>query len=276
MVEEYQPIDNEYKLDDVWYQRIIDSLKRGSYNTYKDSDSYTVSMFSHGSTTRESNNNRPIYYVGYGDRFFPKWINDSYYIPKVLFIYGSLDLFRRLSYLYRVAIIGSRSIDSSSYRVTSDLLEFLPNVCNEVICITGGALGVDECVVERCLARSVLLIIIVPIMTERVFRYVVRGGENVACISLYPRSAPVKSGYFLDRNWIVSSIAEEVILIKGGLRSGSISCANYALKMGRLLYVNDLFNANDRGYGGNEELLQKGGLNFSLFYKKLANCSGSV
>ena len=61
--------------------------------------------------------------------------------------------------------------------------------------------------------------------------------EGGAIISEYPDGTPVKAFRLLERNRIVSGLADAVIIVEAAARSGTLATARHAMRQGRPIYV---------------------------------------
>jgi len=135
-----------------------------------------------------------------------------------------------------VAIVGARSATRSATERTRALATELASAGAAVI--SGGALGVDAAAHEGALAGGAMTWavlgcgpdVVYPDRHARLFpRIVDRGG----LLSEYaPGTQPV-AWHFPARNRLIAALADVVVLIEAGARSGSLHTARAAFKLGR-------------------------------------------
>jgi predicted Rossmann fold nucleotide-binding protein DprA/Smf involved in DNA uptake len=208
-------------------------------------------------------------------QFWPYTINENYFCPPYLFIYGNPKLLYTQNIL-KIGVTGSRSCDSKTEMIVRKYIERINSIdCISPLYIIGGARGVDSIVLESVVKEGVGIVVVLPKITDR-YKELVSQFKTVSCIALYPECVRVEGKMFLERNWAIASLSNNLLFMKGGLRSGTMSCSNYAVKLGKEVYVNDCFEAGSEGYSGNMHLLGLGYNSISKYIKKLANYGGGV
>ncbi len=162
---------------------------------------------------------------------------DIYNPPKSLYFYGELPEKRTPS----VAIVGSRK--PTAYG--RDMAEKFAYALAErgIVIVSGLALGIDAIAHRACLkAKGTTLAVlggglndITPRSNQPLGREILaRGG---AILSEYEPDAPVLPHQFLERNRLVSGLADAVIIIEAAKRSGTLSTAAHALQQGRDVFA---------------------------------------
>lgn len=157
--------------------------------------------------------------------------------PKRLYYIGTLPDHRRPT----VAIVGTRKPTAYGRDVTYRIAHALAS--RGVIVISGLALGVDGIAHRAALdAGGTTLAIIptgLPTITPRQHRgladdIVAQGG---AVMSEFDTDMPIQRFSFLNRNRLVSGLADVVVITEAAARSGTLNTASHALEQGREVFV---------------------------------------
>lgn len=201
-------------------------------------------------------------------KFFPYNINKEYYFPEYLLVYGNYKLLFKRDIL-RIGVTGSRKPALRTVDTIKDSVSIARERLKvEPMYIIGGAIGVDSIVIEEVMRIGGLLAIIVPKIAER-FLSLVSQSERIICITIYPNLVPLYSWMFLRRNWIIGGMSNLLWFFQGGIRSGSMSCSNYSVKLGKTVYVNDRYSPSDKRFSGNSKLLSLGYCSLDSYLQKL-------
>ena len=140
-----------------------------------------------------------------------------------------------------IAIVGSRGCPPLAYEFA---FEFARQSARAgAIVISGGAVGIDRAAHEGAMEGggatwSVLgcgAPHIHPQENADLFPRIVESGG--AIIQPFPDGAPPLTARFLSRNRTLVALADVVIVVQAGMPSGALSSAQWALKLGRPLWV---------------------------------------
>lgn len=143
----------------------------------------------------------------------------------------------------RVAIIGSRSCTEYGEHVAADLATGL--VERGYVIVSGGAFGIDGAAHRGALAADGTTWAVLacgadmayPRAHARMFDRIATGGKG-ALLSQYEDGMAPTHSRFLARNRVIAQLATSgVIVVEAGMRSGSLSTASHARKLGRPLYA---------------------------------------
>lgn len=157
--------------------------------------------------------------------------------PQTLYYMGTLPDGDRK----RVAIVGSRKPTSYGKEVTMRLASALAQ--RGVVIVSGLALGVDGIAHRAALevggtTVAVLgngLPTIYPASHTALAHELIENGG--AILSEYPEREKARPYYFLQRNRLVSGLADAVIITEAAHRSGTLNTAQHALEQGRDVFV---------------------------------------
>jgi DNA processing protein len=157
--------------------------------------------------------------------------------PKRLHFIGSLPNERRPS----VAIIGTRKPTTYGKEVTHQLSYELAR--RGVIVVSGLALGVDAIAHRGALEAGGMTLAVLANGLPGIYPSTNRQlGEQIiadsgALISEYEPHTPAVQYRFLERNRIVSGLADAVVITEAAARSGTMSTATHALEQGKEVFV---------------------------------------
>ena len=196
------------------------------------------------------------------DKEYPaklKKIND---FPKILYYKGNVDILDNDS----VGIVGSRIALKESLEKSRQIAKDISNLGINVI--SGLAKGVDKFAHLGCLEINIGKTIAVlgsgidnlsfyPKENFRVFERII---ENGGCIlSEYPVGTEPASYNFPYRNRIISGLADKIIIVQAGIKSGSLITVDFALEQGKDIFViTPPTNSKIKYFYGNIELINQG------------------
>ncbi len=171
------------------------------------------------------------------DNNFTQIISTIAVPPKRLYFMGKLPPERTPT----VAIVGTRRPTAYGREVTERFARELAS--KGVVILSGLALGVDSIAHRACLQAggTTLAILangldyIYPASHRQLAKDIVDAGG--AIISEYEPDVPARDFRFLERNRIVSGLADAIIITEAAARSGTLSTATHALEQGREVFV---------------------------------------
>ena len=154
-----------------------------------------------------------------------------------------------------VAIVGARAATTVAMRRAHALAKHLAG--RGVHVVSGGALGIDGAAHRGALAGGGATTVVLgsgvdvlyPERHAPLFEQVVAGGG--AIVSMFPTGTLPRRWTFLRRNELIAALADAVLVIEADVRSGSLSTARAATKLGRVV-------AAWPGSRGCERLLARG------------------
>jgi DNA processing protein len=181
------------------------------------------------------------------------------HIPPVLFFIGSLDLLERQT----IAIIGSRNASESSLAFTRTVACYLSQHGANVI--SGNARGVDRTAYEGATSTDDgCTTLVLPHGIHKLSKVQMRdlqprieAGRVLVMSQFHPDAQWVVSRA-MERNNVVTGLAQIVIVAEADSKGGTWEGANGALKQRRHVYVYQ--NDDVTLLPGNKLLLEKGGL----------------
>jgi len=181
---------------------------------------------------------------------------DLTHIPPILFVKGDLQLLDRRT----IAIIGSRNASATSLDFTKTTAQMLAQQGANII--SGNARGVDRTAYEG--ATSVPeghTTVVLPHGMSKLSKVQMRGLQpkieagNVLVISQFHPDAPWVVSRAMERNKVVTGLAQIVIVAESDIKGGTWEGAKSALKLKRQVYVRQ---SDGTSLPGNEALMQQG------------------
>lgn len=159
--------------------------------------------------------------------------------PTRLFVIG--DTLDQLLEQPRVAIVGSRQMSPYGRQVTEDIASKLAG--RGVVIISGLAYGVDACAHRTALRAGGKCLVVqgngldalYPTANARLGEEIVAQGGVI--VSEYSPGTKPRKHYFLERNRLVSGLADAVIITEAAARSGTLNTAAHALNQGKPVFA---------------------------------------
>lgn len=159
------------------------------------------------------------------------------HFPKKLYILGKLPE----KNIPTIAIVGSRKPTQYGREVTERLATDLARA--GVVVISGLALGIDSIAHRAALeAKGITIAVlangldtIYPRNHQALARQIVE--NEGAILSEYEPGAPPLPFRFLERNRIVSGIADGIVVVEAATRSGTLSTAAHALNQNKEVFA---------------------------------------
>lgn len=198
-----------------------------------------------------------IKYLSPIDELWPEQLNQlDLSTPIGLFIKGDERVLTDTS----VAIVGTRNASSYGARITQELSYELASIGYTIV--SGGALGIDVIAHHSTLLAHGTTICVqanglddfYPKSNKEVINRIC---ENGAVISEYPPGRTPSKSQFLDRNRIIAALAGGVVVVEAPKISGSLSTANHASKLSRMVMAFPGEVSSENSFGTNELIKTK-------------------
>ena len=155
--------------------------------------------------------------------------------PEKLFCIG--DNLEDLVQKPRIAIVGSRKMTAYGRGITEKFASELAG--KGIVIVSGLAYGVDACAHQAALDAGGECIAVLACGLDQMYpaanrllanKLVEQGG---AIVSEYPEGTEPLRHRFLERNRIISGLANAVLITEAAERSGSLNTASHALNQGK-------------------------------------------
>jgi DNA processing protein len=169
------------------------------------------------------------------DPNYPEALKHISGIPSRLFWIGSEP--KNWLELPKVAIVGSRKISAYGRQVTSSLAGELAGA--GIVIISGLAFGVDAAAHEATVEAGGTAVAILPtpvedihpVSNQHLARKIIGSGGTL--ISEYSVGSQIHKNNFIERNRIVSGLADVLLITEAAVNSGSLHTARFALEQGK-------------------------------------------
>ena len=154
--------------------------------------------------------------------------------PKELFFIGNASLLKKK----KISIIGSRKPNQYARTQTANLAAKLAK--SGVCIVSGGALGVDAIAHKNAGANNTIMVAATgldkryPAINKNLIIDIEKEG---LVLSQFSKGSPSTRYNFVLRNELVVALGDILIVTYADLNSGSMRSVEYALKMGKEIYV---------------------------------------
>lgn len=175
---------------------------------------------------------RGIRIVVLGDDGYPARLHHLHYPPPVLYLTGP----GRLPQQGGVAVVGTRKATGYGRRMARDLARGLSAAGRTVV--SGMAAGIDGTAHRAALEMGGETVGVIgsgldhryPASNRDLYRAMERKG---LLVSEFAPEMPPERGFFPRRNRIIAALAEAVVVVQAGKKSGALITASQALDLGR-------------------------------------------
>ena len=161
-------------------------------------------------------------------------LEDMKKYPKELYFLGNLSLLKRR----KISIVGTRRPSSYTKQYTQFLVQEL--VKRGIALVSGAAMGVDAIVHLSAGSENTIAVVAngLDIRYPSVNRHLIETIEQDGLvISQFPKGAKATPWSFVVRNELVVALGEVLIVTEADENSGSMRSVEFALKMGKEVYV---------------------------------------
>ncbi|MBP5204234.1 DNA-processing protein DprA [bacterium] len=168
---------------------------------------------------------------------YPKLLKEIYTPPENLYLYGN----KNLLYKKCISIVGTRKLSSYGRKVINLLLTKTVKDMDVVI-VSGLAVGTDAYVHSMCLKLGIDTIAVVPGCISTAIPYPNRDlltqiKAKGLIIAEYNKTINLGKWLFIQRNRIIAGLSKDCIVIEAGVKSGSLTTANFAMDFNRNVYA---------------------------------------
>ncbi len=177
--------------------------------------------------------------------------------PLVLYYKGDIKLLNENGF----AIVGSRKSLPLSFSLTRD---YAKKLVKHFTLITGIAEGVDSEVIRTALENHGKVISVVAGGLDNIYpsnnkSLADQVAKNGLLISEQPPKVAPKPYFFPIRNRIIAGLGKGVLIVSGGLKSGTLYTAEYAGEYGKDLFAIP-YNVGVKSGEGCNELIKRGAI----------------
>lgn len=218
----YQKKSIDILQNPIWTKNILDKLKKSLNNDISDKLQIMESM--------------QIIPIVLEDDFYPESIARSQCPPVVLYTMGKIDLLEK----YLIGIVGARKHTDYGKRICERFVKELKDY--DIATVSGMALGIDSISHKASIESSIPTIAILgngidTYYPKSNFSLWSRIRNTGLIISEYPPGEPPYPSRFPERNRIISSLSNILIVIEAKEKSGSLITARLAAESGKDVFA---------------------------------------
>ena len=159
-----------------------------------------------------------------------------------------------------ISVVGTRRADEEALDFAYSLARHA--ALNGVVVVSGGAIGIDRAAHEGAIDGGGATVVVLPIgfdapyprANHDLFRRVCEAG---CLLTEVADGADAQPGRFLTRNRLIAALGRSTIVVQAPSRSGALSTARFATRLGRPVFAVPASPWDPRG-SGNLSLLAKG------------------
>jgi DNA processing protein len=186
---------------------------------------------------------------------YPAGLRDLSDAPAEFRVLGELPDLQRT-----VAIVGTRRADDEALDFAYSLAREC--VLNGVVVVSGGAIGVDRAAHEGAIDGGGRTVVVLPTGFDapypRANHDMFARAVEVGCLlTEADDGADARPGRFLKRNRLIAALGGSTIVVQAPARSGALSTARFAKRLGRQVFAVPASPWDPRG-SGSLRLLSKG------------------
>lgn len=200
---------------------------------------------------------KSVHIISVEDERYPPLLKTIADPPVFLHAIGDISVAADLC----VGLVGTRQMSSYGKRVTE---AFVPEIVrNDIVTVSGLALGIDACVAQETLnagGRTIAVLgggfaSISPKANAKLAKDIVTNGGLL--LTEFPLDAIPDKYTFPARNRIIAGLSVATVVLEAGLKSGALMTAEFALEYGREVFAvpGAIFDEN---YAGCHSLISKG------------------
>ena len=154
--------------------------------------------------------------------------------PKEIYYIGNLNLLQKT----KVAIVGTRRPCNYTKDFTYKLSQALAK--RDIVVVSGAAMGVDALAHRGAKAENTIAVMAngLDIEYPAVNRSLIKAiKESGLCLSLFQDGFKATRWSFVVRNELVVALGNVLVVTEADLNSGSLRSVEFALQMGKKIYV---------------------------------------
>lgn len=155
-------------------------------------------------------------------------------VPLVLWARGPLSL--QAASERAVAVVGSRCSSGYGVQVANEISSDL--ACRGWTIVSGAAFGIDAAAHRAALAVGGATVAVLACGVDRPYpaqhdRLIAAIADTGLVLSEYPPGTSAQKHRFLARNRLIATLADGVLVVEAGLRSGARNTVKWARRLGR-------------------------------------------
>lgn len=166
--------------------------------------------------------------------FHIKALDSMQHYPKELYYVGNKQLLEKI----KISVVGTRNPFYSTKILTQQLAQRLAQA--GICVVSGGAIGIDAIAHASAGVENTILVsptgleVIYPAINRQLIRNIY---ENGLALSMYACDFKATPWSFVARNEMVVALGDVLVVAQADMNSGSLRSVEFALKMGKPIYV---------------------------------------
>jgi DNA processing protein len=186
---------------------------------------------------------------------YPVGLRDLSDAPERFRVAGGLPELQR-----SISIVGTRSADDEALDFAYSLAR--EAALNGVVVVSGGAIGVDRAAHEGAIDGGGQTVVVLPTGLDAPYPganhdLFARAVEAGCLLTEADDGSAPRPGRFLKRNRLIAALGRSTVVVQAPARSGALSTARFAQRLGRPVFAVPASPWDPRG-SGNLRLLRKG------------------
>lgn len=194
-------------------------------------------LLPHAACLLEAHSKKGIEIVAYGDVNYPVRLGHIYHPPKILYASNGgahLDDARM------VAIVGTREATNYGKNFVKQLISDMRGY--GVTIVSGLAYGIDICAHEAALSAGMSTVAVIGSGLDMIYpfaheKYISAINKNGCVVTEHPLGTKAEKHHFPIRNRIIAGLADVVVVVEGGIKSGALLTAKHANEAGREVFA---------------------------------------
>lgn len=170
---------------------------------------------------------------------YPQQLRELELFPPVLWLWGDPKYLNSTKY-HIIAVVGSRVNSRRGSNVTAEIIQGCKP--DQTVILSGAAWGIDAVAHQAALASSIPTVAVLAGGLDRIYpldhtQLINQIKQDYLVVSQYPIGSRPTRWRFLARNRLMASLAQAVLVVEAGIRSGSLNSAKHARDLDRYLGV---------------------------------------
>lgn len=178
----------------------------------------------------------PAYEININDQEFPISLKSIEERPDKLYVVGNINALRE-----GIAIVGARKASPYGLSCTKYFANIAANM--GITIVSGGAYGCDSAAHRAALdakCKTVVFMgsglnVVYPYQNQKMFQNIIDAGGAIVSENDW-EYLPLKHT-FLNRNRLIAALAKVTLIIEAGIKSGTFSTADWAIKYNKEVWA---------------------------------------
>lgn len=174
--------------------------------------------------------------ISYFDSDYPNILKNIPNPPLMIFYKGNINSISK-----NIAVVGSRDCSDYGVSVARDFCNYFVN--QNIVIVSGGAIGIDSVSHEVCIKKNFPTIsvmgagldIVYPYKNKYLFEKIIE--NNGLIVSEFPIGINAFPQNFVMRNRIIAGLSSGVLIVEAGIKSGTMTTAEFAINQNKNVFV---------------------------------------